>query len=73
MGLERAKKEGKKLGRPFKLSKEKYRLLRELLKKGVMKTQIAKALDISTPTVYNYIKRIRRKENELKKINNPKN
>ena len=60
-GLERAKAEGKLLGRPRgKLGKSKLdgkeNEIQEYLDKGVNKTNIARIYDVSTPTLDNFIK-----------------
>jgi len=60
-GLARARKEGKHVGRP-KGSTGKSKLdgkekeIKELLGKGINKTAISKLLDVSRPTLLNFIK-----------------
>jgi len=57
-GLERARKEGKKLGRRFKLSKSEEKELVRLYKEGVPIRRIARRFGVSRQTVYNYLKRM---------------
>jgi DNA invertase Pin-like site-specific DNA recombinase len=54
-GLQRAKKEGKTLGRPK--VKFNIELLEELRLKGLSYREIAKELGVSYVTVYNYVKK----------------
>ncbi|MBD3183292.1 resolvase [Candidatus Poribacteria bacterium] len=60
-GLARARKEGKILGRPkgskgTSILDGKEDQIKEYLKKGINKTAIAKLMDVSRPTVVNFIK-----------------
>ena len=60
-GLARAKRDGKKLGRPkgalgrSKLDGKKVEI-KQLLEKGINKTAIAKLMDVSRPTLLNFVK-----------------
>ena len=56
-GLERARREGKKVGRRFKLSRREVRELVKLYEEGVPVARIARRLGISRQSVYNYLKR----------------
>jgi len=59
-GLERARAQGKKLGRPKGLGKSRLDAQREyiseLLEKGVTRANIAKILGVSAPTLTHYIR-----------------
>lgn len=66
-GLERAKREGKHVGHPYKLSKKEIDLLVRLYKEGVPVTRIASRLGISRATVYRYLKRLNSKNVSNKK------
>ena len=57
-GLERARREGKKIGRRFKLSKSEQKELLRLYKEGVPIRKIARRFGVSRQTVYNYLKRM---------------
>lgn len=60
-GLARAKRDGKKLGRPkgalgrSKLDGKEVEI-KQLLEKGINKTAIAKLMDVSRPTLLNFVK-----------------
>ncbi len=54
-GIERARAEGKRVGRP-PLSEETRRAIVELHNRGLPKTYIAKALNVSRTTVYRVLK-----------------
>jgi len=60
-GLARAKRDGKKLGRPkgalgsSKLDGKEAEI-KQLLKKGINKTAIAKLMDVSRPTLLNFVR-----------------
>ena len=56
-GLERARREGKKIGRKFKLSERDVRELVRMYREGVPIARIARRLGVSRQTVYNYLKR----------------
>jgi len=57
-GLKRAKMQGKKLGRPYKLNAEQLRILKELYERGEKLTTIAKILNVGYTTVWRYVKRL---------------
>ena len=58
LGLQRAKAQGKRLGRPPKLTAEQIKTLRELYQKGVSKSSIAKILGVNRNTVYHYLQKM---------------
>ena len=59
--MARAKRDGKKLGRPkgalgrSKLDGKEVEI-KQLLEKGINKTAIAKLMDVSRPTLLNFVK-----------------
>lgn len=58
-GLERAKAQGKKLGRPLKLNDEQnFNVKKKLREQGYSYNKIAKILGVSKATVINYAKRL---------------
>ena len=57
-GLERAKAQGKKLGRPLKLNDDQILMLKKLRQEGYSYSKIAKILGVSKATVINYAKRL---------------
>jgi len=56
-GIERAKKEGKRIGRPPKIDTEKLLML---LRKGLRPKEIADILGVSVRTVYSAIQRLKK-------------
>ena len=66
-GQAAARKRGSKIGRPHGISKKylrRYRMISVLLSNGVSAMEIAKEINISTATVYRYIRKINM-ENQL--------
>jgi DNA invertase Pin-like site-specific DNA recombinase len=57
IGIERAKAEGKYTGRA-PLIEDKIFLIKKLLKDGQTKAEIARQLNISRKTIYNYLDRL---------------
>ena len=58
-GLERAKAQGKKLGRPLKLNDEQnFNVKKKLREQSYSYNKIAKILGVSKATVINYAKRL---------------
>lgn len=59
-GLERARKEGKRLGRPPALSEEDVKVLIKLYEKGFTRKEIARAMKVSEATVARYIRKLKK-------------
>jgi len=57
-GLKRAKKEGKKLGRPLKLNEEQILLLKKLYNEKYSIRKISKILNVSPATILRYLRRL---------------
>jgi len=58
-GLERARKEGKKLGRPAAIKEEDIPVLIKLYERGMTRKEIARALKVSEATVSRVLKRLK--------------
>lgn len=61
-GIEAAKKKGKYRGSKRKLSSERIEVLRQHLGKTKSKSQLARELGISNPTLYRYINEIKKEQ-----------
>ena len=61
-GLERARREGKKIGGQYKLSGREQKELLRLRREGVPVARIARRLGVSRATVYRYLKRLGEKK-----------
>ncbi len=58
IGIDRAKAEGRQLGRGDALTPEQQREIRQLVDEGVPKAQLAKRFNVSRTTVYKALKHI---------------
>jgi len=58
VGMQRAKLQGKHVGRRPKLTEEDLKQVRELLSLGVPKKMIAELLGISRTTLYRYLRKM---------------
>jgi len=75
-GLERARKDGKKLGRPPAIKDEDIPVLIKLYEKGMTRKEIARALKVSEATVSRVLKRLKEEgiieERRVVKVNKKK-